>query len=220
MENNNLNIFTKGNFEIINTGFTTDGLKAMSAITAVQKQYKKRDIDTLFNELHDSIVGDYLGFTHANTKKHGFDCKYEKNGHTIFLESKVATWNPKGIRATFNDTNLEKAQAFKDEKVWLALSVWESASEILFICFGQNEKIGEFLERRVKEQIKSSRRRTQNISLSQLIMTYGFSILTITKTPEEIYTLLTLSNKNFRKMDRNCIIDLKNYIPITEKIIA
>ena len=73
---------------------------------------------------------------------------------------------------------------------------------------------------RVREQTQKGVRRTQTLKLSQLILKYGFSLLAITKRPEEIYALLTLSKNELRKMDRNCIIDLKDFTPVTEKYAA
>lgn len=219
MKKDNKNIFEKGNFEPINTNFILDGLNALTEISKVQRKYRKKDMDTLLNELHDSIVGRYLGFAYSNTEKHGFDCKNDENGHVTYLEQKSASWdfdNDKKIAAVFNDTSEEKARAFKDKRVFLALSAWNSASELMFICYGQHEGIGDYLERRVKEQEAKSQRRTQSIQLSTLILKYGFKILAINKTPEEVYTLLTLSNKALYKMDRNCIISLKDYVPITQ----
>lgn len=79
-------------------------------------------MDSLTNEIHDSLVAKYLGFKFINVNKHGFDCKLSQSKE-IFLESKVADINAKSWNATFNDTTMIKAQAFKDKRVFLALSL-------------------------------------------------------------------------------------------------
>lgn len=117
------------------------------------------------------------------------------------MESKVASFSAKTWNATFNDTTLEKTDAFKSDKVWLALSIWTSASDLLCICYGQNPKIGEYLEGRVKH-FKTSDvvRSTQSISFTKLIKDYGFRVLTITKTPEKLRELIGLKSKTLLKV--------------------
>lgn len=170
--------FSKGNFVKVENTFINDGMKALEFMARFQKQYGEKDIDTVINELHDAVIGKLLGFKCVNKEKHGLDCKKD-NDNEIYLESKVANWNNKTISAVFNDTTYEKAKIFSDEKVFLALSVWEDIKTPIFVCYGQNEKIGERLATRVKIQTKRSQRRTQNISLKQLIKEYHFKIFPI-----------------------------------------
>ena len=178
----------------------TEGRMALLNLAEVQEKYKKGDIDNLLNELHDSMVGYYLGFQYVNIDKHGFDCKYDQDTG-IFLESKVASFTASTWSATFNDTNMEKVQAFKEKKVWLSLSVWKNSADLLFICYGQHQGIGEFLEEKVKSFLNGTGgvRSTQSISLTKLIQEYGFRILTISKSPEDIMSILTLKSKIFKK---------------------
>lgn len=212
MKNQELAYFHKGSFEPINNDFIKEGLDAMSGISKVQTKYHKPDIDTVMNELHDAIVGQYLGFQLINTEKHGMDCKLSET-EDVFLESKVAAWAAQTQSATFNDTTLEKAEVFKDEKTWIALSVWNSASDLMFICFGQNEAIGDYLEKKVHAAHNTASRSTQTISLSALIFTYGFEILAISRTKEEIYTLLTSSSRTYKKLKKSIIHDYSSYTP-------
>lgn len=109
--------------------------------------------------------------------------------------------------------NYEKADVFKDKKVWLAVSVWSSSSDVDFICFGQNELIGDFLEDKVTQQIQKSVRRTQSISLSKLLLDYNFKILTINLNREDRYEDLISMSKAFKNYDINNIIELKDYSP-------
>lgn len=211
MKNNNLEYFNKGNFEPINRQFMKDGLIAMNNLSEFQNQYQKGDIDTLLNELHDSIVGHYLGFELVNTEKHGFDCKYSYDKE-IFLESKVASYSAKTWNATFNDTTYEKAEAFKDTKVWLALSIWTSVSDLLCICYGQNEEIGNFLKQKI-DIFKEGKvvRSTQSISMSNLIFKYNFRILTVSYTPDKLKSWLTLENNSFRNLDLSKVDTLSTF---------
>lgn len=213
MRDEELRILGKGDFRPIDGVFVMEGVDALMELSKVQVKYNKPDQDTLLNELHDSIVGHYLGFSMINIEKHGFDCKYSEE-HNIFLESKVASFNSSTWSATFNDTNLDKAEAFKSEKVWLALSVWKNASELMFICYGQNPQIGEFLSEKVNKFLSGNAgvRSTQTIPMSKLVLTYGFKILSITDTPEELYRILSLKNRSLIKIPLESITMAKDFV--------
>ena len=211
MKNQDLSQFNKGTFEEINSEFIADGLCVMSGLAEWQKKYNSMDTDTAINELRDAIVGRYMGFQLINKDKHGLDCKLNANTN-IFLESKVCN-NLTKATATFNDTTLEKAEVFKDEKTWLALSMWRSASDLVCICYGQHEGIGEYLEERVRAVANTSSRSTQSISLANLVNKYGFTIVAISMRKEELYTLLTSTYSSLRTMSRDKIIDLSEFTP-------
>lgn len=200
-------LLKKGHFKPIDGNFMTEGKSALASLSAVQAKYKKGDIDNFLNELHDSMVGHYLGFKLVNVEKHGFDCKYSYN-KDIFLESKVASVHAKSWVATFNDTTIEKAESFRSDKIWLALSLWENASDLICICYGQNPKIGEFLKDRVKNFKRGNGvRSTQSIAFTKLIKDYDFRILTISKSPESLLSFLSLKSKTFRDCVKLGIID-------------
>ena len=152
-----------------------------------------------------------MGFNLINTEKHGFDCQLSEN-NKIYLEVKSASFSAKSWQATFNDTNLEKANTFKDKKLWLALSVWENARDLLFIVYGQNEKIGDFLTEKVNHFLKDNNtvRSTQSISITDLIFKYGFKILCL-KSKNEIVNILRMKNKNFKNIDEKTITELKDF---------
>lgn len=202
-------LFNKGTFIPIDKIFVKESLCALDALTEIQNKYKKMDMDTLLNEIHDSMVGDYLGFSLINAEKHGFDCKYSNNNN-IFLESKVASYYAKELSATFNDTNLEKAEAFKSNNVWLSLSIWESVTKLLCICYGQNKEIGDFLENKVLNR-KEGSRSTQSITLSNLIFKYNFKLLAISCTQNELIAKLALHNRKFSDLEVADIQTLKTF---------
>lgn len=217
MKNENLALFEKGKFAPINHGFMMEGTEILQKVEELQVKYKKEDTDTFINELRDSIVGYTLSFKLINTDKHGFDCKLSKN-ENCYLEVKSASLIAKSWTATFNDTTLEKAEAFKDEKLYLALAIWKDASNLLFICYGQNPKIGEFLEEKVRWFKKGQTvRSTQSLSLSALIFKYDFKLLAVNKTKQELINLLKLKNRNFAKLACNNIISLNEFKTIKEK---
>ena len=188
----------------------TEGHEALEEVTKIQIKYNKPDTDTFINELRDSIAGYTLGFDLVNVEKHGFDCK--RTDKNIFLEVKSASFSASSWGATFNDTTLEKAESFKDEKVYLALAIWKNASDLLFIIYGQNERIGEFLEEKVR-WFKSGHtvRSTQSISASQLINDYGFKILAVNRTKEDVLNLLRLKSISFKNLTIEDIQDLRSF---------
>lgn len=220
MKNENLNLFEKGTFMPINNQFMIEGHEVLQRVQEVQEKFHKEDTDTFINELRDSIAGYTLGFNLVNIDKHGFDCKMSKD-EEYYLEVKSASFMAHSWQATFNDTTLEKAETFKDKKVFLALAVWKDASDLLFICYGQNEKIGEFLESKVK-WFKSGHtvRSTQSISLSTLVFKYGFKIIAVNKTKKEVLNLLRSKNKAFKNMPDDNVIDLKEFESLREKVGA
>ncbi|MDO4341159.1 MAG: hypothetical protein Q4C44_00245 [bacterium] len=212
MDNKDLSLFSKGTFNPINKNFMFEGHEVLKQVEAVQRKYQKDDTDTFINELRDSIAGYTLGFNEVNVEKHGFDCKLSSNGEDYYLEVKSASFMAKSWQATFNDTTFEKADAFKDEKVFLALAVWQDASNLLFICFGQNKAIGEFLEEKIA-WFKDGHtvRSTQSISLSTLVFKYGFKIIAVNKTKEEVRDILREKSRAFNKLTPETLIDLKDY---------
>ena len=69
----------------------------------------------------------------------------------------------------------------------MALAVWKDASDLLFICFGQNENIGKLLEEKVKWfKAGNTVRSTQSISFSKLIKDFGFKICTVDRSTEDV----------------------------------
>lgn len=205
-------LFEKGAYKQIDNNFLIEGTEVLNKVTQVQEKYNKEDTDTFINELRDSLAGYYLGYNCVNTAKHGFDCKKSET-EDIFLEVKSASHIAGSWGATFNDTTFEKADCFKEPNVYLCLAVWKDASNLLFLAYGQNPKIGEFLHNKVDEFLNqhSTKRSTQTISLSQLVFTYGFDIIAPTKSKDEVYTLLTLKNRHFFSYDKNKILTLEEF---------
>lgn len=189
-KNENLDIFNKGDFKPLDREFITESLNATIPIRNIQKKYNKLDNDTFFNEFKDGIVGAYLDYELINIEKHGLDAKkkYEKK----WLEVKQVSFSSQSWSATFNDTTLEKAEAFKDIKTELAVGVWDGISELLFLVYGQHPNIGAYLEQKVIECRENSRRSTQTISVSKLVKEYGFKIKPINRNKGEISQLFRL----------------------------
>lgn len=208
-------LIEKGKFEPIDLDFISEGTIALRELQKVQENFNKNDTDTFINELRDQIVGHYLGFSLVNTEKHGFDCKMSKN-KDIFLEDKAASYDASSWGATFNDTTIEKANLFKQKNVYLALSVWKDASDLLFICFGQNKKIGEFLEEKVSWFKKGNTvRSTQSISFINLIKKYNFKICYLKREKKKVRELIEEKYKIFQEISDEVFVDLtevKDYI--------
>lgn len=203
-------LFAKGDYRLIDKDLLITALDALAPLAKLQERYKK-DMDSLTNEIRDSLVARYLGFGLVNVNKHGFDCKLSE-AKAIFLESKIADINAKSWNATFNDTTMIKAQAFKDNRVFLALSLWSNISKIICIAYGQNTAIGDFLLERVG-RFKDGKmvRSTQSISFSKLVFDYGFKILSVTMSREELLAFLALKNKKFQNLSESQILSLQEF---------
>ncbi len=215
MEKYDLKLFDKGKFSHIDNEFIAEGVLALRELQKVQERFNKNDTDTFINELRDQIVGHTLGFDLVNVEKHGFDCKMADK-KDIFLEVKAASYDSSTWNATFNDTTLEKANCFKSKKLYLALAVWKDASDLLFICFGQNENIGKLLEEKVKWfKAGNTVRSTQSISFSKLIKDFGFKICTVDRSTEDVKKLIGAKFNNLKNIPDNLFInkfDVDNYI--------
>lgn len=206
-------LLIKGDFREIDEVFLTKSLDVFQKITKIQQEYNKLDTDTFINEVRDSMAAKYLNYTHINIEKHGFDARRKSINEGFkfdYLEVKTASYDAKSWQATFNDTNFEKANLFKEQNIELALSVWCASSELLFIVYGKNRKIGDFLEEKVKWfKDGNTVRSTQSITISDLVMKYGFNIYAIHKTPNEIYDMFQMRN-GCRKIPREKIFKIED----------
>lgn len=205
-------LLKKGDYRPINKNFLLEGHEVLEEVTKVQEKWKKGDTDTFINELRDSMAGYYLGYELVNVEKHGFDCKMNKY-EDIFLEVKSASFAASTWGATFNDTTIEKAKCFQSNKVYLCLAVWKNASNLLFLVYGQNPKIGRFLEEKVTRFLegKGGVRSTQSISMSQLIFDYDFDIVCVNKTKSEVKSILQLKSKAFSNVPNSRYLSLDEY---------
>ena len=205
-------IFEKGKYQPIDKNFLLEGNMILEEVATVQEKFNKKDTDTFINELRDSMVGYYLGYDLVNTEKHGFDCKLNYK-NDIFLEVKSASITAKTLNATFNDTTIEKAKLFQSDKVFLSLAIWKNANNLLFIAYGKNESLGKFLEEKVRKFLNGTGgiRSTQSISLSQLIFDYGFDIICINKSKDEIKQLLKLKSRKYFNIPDEKILTLDEF---------
>lgn len=205
-----MSLLQKGNFELIDDEFLSESMGAFQALGDLQERYGRGDTDTFMNEVRDSIAARNLGFSHVNTNKHGFDArKTSLAGGFEFLEVKSASFSADTWGATFNDTNQEKADSFKQDNVYLCLALWRSASEPIFFAFGKNPKIGFFLEEKMKGRPSGSRS-TQSISLQNLVTIYGFTVYSILQTPTELYGMFQIK-KGCKKIPLTAIKPLAEF---------
>ena len=205
-------LFAKGNYKRINTSFLVEGHEILEEVSSVQEKWNKGDTDTFINELRDSMAGHYLGYELVNTDKHGFDCKKNEK-ENIFLEVKSASFVASTWGATFNDTTIEKAKCFQTDQVYLCLAVWKNASNLLFLVYGQNENIGKFLENKVEKFLSGEGgvRSTQSISITQLVFDYGFDIVCVNKSKEQVKSMLCLKSRRFLTLTQDQILSLEEY---------
>lgn len=208
----NIALMQKGTFKKIDASFLTEGHEVLEDVAKVQEKFHKEDTDTFINELRDSIAGYYLGYELVNIEKHGFDCKLNDRDD-VFLEVKSTSFSADTWGSTFNDTTLEKANCFKSDNVFLGLAVWKNASNLLFVCYGQNPAIGEFLEGRVSRFLRGEGgvRSTQTLSIKQLVFDYGFDIVCVNKSKEEVKQILALKSRCFQVLSDDKLLTLEEY---------
>lgn len=198
-----MSVFEKGNFRPLSNEFKQLGLLALEQLSKFQNKFKIYDTDTTINSIRDAIVSSYLGFDLINTEKHGFDSKNSKTGE--FLEVKQCSLFSKRWGGTWNDTNIEKAKAFSDKRLFTAVAVWVGASDLQFVVFGQNEKLGKYLLNRIKYRKKGSRS-TQNVDIEKLIE-WGFAVFVPPGKDKKLIEkqLLTYNKKLSKYLDSDRI---------------
>ena len=153
-----MNIFEKGDFQPISTNFRTEGILALQSLSDFQNKFEIYDTDTTINEIRDSIIANYLDFNLINKAKHGFDAK--NSTENTFLEVKQCSVSSVRWGGTWNDTNREKAKAFSNSKLYTVVGVWQGASDLQFMVYGQHKKLGEYLLEKVINVENTSTRST------------------------------------------------------------
>lgn len=192
-----MDIFKKGTYRTVPTEFRALGIASLRDLNKFQDKFGNYDTDTAINEIRDAIIANYLGFDLLNFSKHGFDAK--KSSKHEFLEVKQCSISSKSYGGTWNDTNIEKAKAFSDKRLFTAIAVWKGASDLQFMIYGQNKNVGKYLLHRVKNR-KTNSRSTQNINIQTLIKKYKFSIICPPdKTKEYVSTILVAYKKHLLK---------------------
>jgi hypothetical protein len=183
-----MDIFEKGDFQPVPNGFLLKGRAALEELSSFQKEFGIYDTDTTINAIRDGIIAHYLDFDLLNMEKHGFDAK--KSTKNEFLEVKQCSFSSKSWGGTWNDTNEEKARAFSDKRLFTVVAMWQGATNLAFMIYGQNPALGEHLHRLVVSR-KEGSRSTQSVSIQSLIKDFGFSVIVPPdKTKEYVCNLL------------------------------
>ncbi len=203
-------IFEKGNYKTVPYEFRTFGIASLEELSKFQEKFEMYDTDTIINAIRDAIIANYLDFDLLNFDKHGFDAKKSKIEH--FLEVKQCSVSSSEWNGVWNDTTEEKAKAFSEDNVFVAVVLWETAINLKFIVYGQNPRLGEDLLQKVKNK-KPDSRSTQKFPVLQLITKYKFSILCLEDAHKEdtYYTLLKKYpslKKKLKKDDIKTIRDI------------
>lgn len=189
--------------------------KAMYYLARAQKKLNNRETGSLINLHHDAKTGEVLGFNASNTDRNGMDCKVFSL--PVYLEVKSLQYSDKisNISATFNDTTIEKARHLQDKKVFLACSVWKTASELSFIVFGQSAVFGRTIEEDVIKHIVGEKtgRIKQTVCISKLIKEYKFKVIAVGQNKEKTIEILrNISGNTFDNVDLNkTVIELEDY---------
>lgn len=169
-----MGIFGKGNYQPVPSEFRILGIVSLQELSKFQEKFKIYDTDTTINSIRDAIVANYLGYDLLNFDKHGFDAK--KSGSEIYLEIKQCSITSGRLGGTWNDTNIEKAKAFSDPRLFTAVAIWKGASDLQFIVYGQHNEIGKYLLDKIVNR-KAGSRSTQSIGVEKLIKTYKFDVV-------------------------------------------
>lgn len=186
-------MFEKGDYREITSDFRIFGITSLQNINEFQNKFEIHDTDTTINTIRDSIVANYLNYDLLNFAKHGFDAKNSRNG--TFLEIKQCSLSSNKLGGTWNDTNEEKAKAFSDKRLFTVVAIWKAASDLQFMVYGQNVKMGEFLLKRVTNR-KPGSRSTQTVSIEKLIKDFGFSVICPPdKNPESVTQIIVSYNR-------------------------
>lgn len=174
-----------GKFEKINENFLDETFDVFALLETIQKKYGKTDNDTIINEARDAKVAQVLGYNNINTDKHGWDAKADTEE---FLEVKQASIASQSIGATFNDTTIEKTEEISKGNVTIALAVWSSLKDLLFVVYGKNAAIGEHLKQKIIQSKANNAIRpgTQSITMKDLIVKFGFKVRPVSMGKEEI----------------------------------
>ena len=188
-----------GKFERINENFLNETFDVFSLLEAIQQKYGKTDNDTIINEARDAKVAQVLGYNNINTDKHGWDAKADTEE---FLEVKQASITSHSIGATFNDTTIEKAEEISKGNVTIALAVWSSLKDLLFVVYGKNAAIGEHLKQKIihSKANNAIRPGTQSITMKDLIVKFGFKVRPVSMSKEEITETLFGKMKTLNKI--------------------
>lgn len=183
------NIGLHGKFEKINDNFMDETFKAFEILEEIQRKYGKTDNDTVINEARDAKVAQVLGFGNVNTDKHGWDAKMDTEE---FLEVKQSSATANHICATFNDTSIEKAEELGKDNVTIALAVWSSLRNLLFVVYGKNPQIGPDMKEKiiVAKEKGHIRPGTQSIPMNDLLFKYGFKIKPVSMGKDDIRKFL------------------------------
>jgi hypothetical protein len=188
-----------GKFERINENFLSETFDVFALLETIQKKYGKTDNDTIINEARDAKVAQVLGYNNINTDKHGWDAKADTEE---FLEVKQASISSHSIGATFNDTTIEKTEEISKGNVTIALAVWSSLKDLLFVVYGKNAAIGEHLKQKIIQSKANNAIRpgTQSITVKDLIVKFGFKVRPVSMSKEEISETLFGKMKTLNKI--------------------
>jgi hypothetical protein len=188
-----INIFEKGKFEKTSDHYRLEGLEALQQLHIFQEKHNHLDTDTTINSIRDTLIAHYLDYDLVNTEKHGFDAK--NSSDNTYLEIKQCSFSSDTWGGTWNDTNIEKAKAFSDPRLFTAVAIWQGASKLKFIVYGQQIELGQYLLNKVVNR-KAGSRSTQTVSILKLIKDYGFKVLVPAENNiSDTIQLITTKNK-------------------------
>ena len=210
-------LFDLSGFSLLTEEQVESDKKCLNTISEHLSNRGTQDVDRGVNEMRDGLAGHLIYFKYVNNLKNGFDCA---NAKGEMLEVKSINICAKDWGATFNDTTEEKALSFKSEDVYLQAPVWINASKISFFLIGNNPEVGDYLLERVKKYNakRSSIRCTQTLSVTKLYKDFGFKIVAVDETKEQVVNRLKEKyKKSFKNISVDDILTVDEYNNLKEK---
>lgn len=176
--------------------------RLLEKIRYYQEKLGMFDTDRILNEARDGKSGYLIGFNYVNKSKNGFDCKNEKGE---LLDVKSINFCSKEWCPIFNDTTESKALEFKSKNVYVQVPIFLNARDISFFMIGNNPEVGDFLlNAAINFKKSNSRRCSPKIEVTQLYSKYGFKIVAVDETKEQVVE--RLKNK-YKKAFKDISVD-------------
>ena len=86
----------------------------------------------------------------------------------------------------------------------MALSAWKNVVDLLFVVYGNNRLLGQFLREKVEHFLSGNGVRSTHVPISKLVNDFEMTVYVVNKTPDELFYLFQKQN-GCRKIERESI---------------
>lgn len=179
-----------------------EATKSKRSLIHAQEVLGIEDDSRINQMMRDGMVASYLGFDATNNGTTGWDAANTTTG--VNLESKTNSIKSKSYKATFQDTTVAKASRFGNGDVVVALSVFSDVFTPMFAVVGNNPAISqELLERSNKKRLQGVRPNVV-IPMKSLINKYGYKVVALDASKEEVLNHL---QSKYKRGFKNLTVD-------------